>query len=78
MYKLSDKRTGELIGEIDEIQRQFLIDEMEEENPEDQDYYLNRTLIDTFEHKVSSLVSLVAMLKAAIDEQDDLEIVWTE
>ena len=78
MYKLNDKRTGSLIGEIDDIQLQFLIDELEEENPEDQDYYLNRTLVDTFEHKVNSLVSLVAMLRKAIEEKEDLEIVWTE
>ena len=78
MYKLSDKETGGLIGEIDDIQRQFLIDEMVEEDPKDQDYFLNRDLMDTFEHKVASLVSLVAMLKAAMGEKEDLEIVWTE
>jgi len=78
MYKLSDKKTGGLIGEIDDIQRQFLIDELVEENPEDQDYFLNRDLLDTFEHKVTSLVSLVGMLKAAMGENEDLEIVWTE
>ena len=78
MYKLSDKRTGDFIGEIDDTQRQFLIDEMEEENPEDQDYYLNRDLMNTFEQKVNSLVSLVEMLKMAFGEKEDLEILWTE
>jgi len=78
MYKLTDKTTGGLIGEIDEIQLQFLIDELVEEDPQDRDYYLNRDLMDTFEHKVNSLVSLVAMLKKAFGEKEDLEIVWTE
>ena len=78
MYKLSNKSTGVLIGEIDDIQRQFLIDELEEEDPEDRDYYLNRALMESFEHKVSSLVSLVAMLKEAFGEKEDLEIEWTE
>ena len=78
MYELSDKNTGELIGEIDEIQRQFLIDEMEEENPEDRDYYLNRALMDTLEHKVNSLASLVAMLRKAFGDKENLEIEWTE
>lgn len=78
MYKLSEKATGRLIGEIDDIQRQFLIDELEEEDPEDQDYYLNRDMMDLFEHKVNSLVSLVAMLKGAFGEKEDLEIEWAE
>ena len=78
MYKLNDKNTGVLIGEIDDVQRQFLIDELVEEDSEDQDYYLNRDLMDSFEHKVNSLVSLVAMLKRAFGEKEDLEIVWTE
>ena len=78
MHKLSDKTTGGLIGEIDEIQLQFLIDELVEEDSEDRDYYLNRDLMDMFEHKVNSLASLVAMLKKAFGEKEDLEIVWTE
>ena len=78
MYKLSEKDTGRLIGEIDDIQLQFLIDELVEENPEDQDYYLNRDVMDGFEHKVNSLVSLIAMLKKAFGEKDDLEIVWNK
>jgi hypothetical protein len=78
MYKLSDKKSGDLIGEIDDIQLQFLVDELVEENAEDQDYYLNRELMDLFEHKVNSLASLVAMLKKAFEDKEDLEIAWTE
>ena len=78
MRKLTDKATGDLIGEIDEIQLQFLMDELVEESPEDQDYFLNRALLETFENKVGSLVSLVAMLKRAFGEKEDLEIVWSE
>ena len=78
MYKLSNKSTGVLIGEINEIQLQFLTDELVEEDPTDQDYYLNRDLLDTFEHKVNSLVSLITMLKEAFGESEELEIVWTE
>lgn len=78
MYKLSNKSTGVLIGEIDEIQLQFLIDELVEEDPADRDYYLNRDLMDTFEHKVNSLVSLVTMLRTAFGEGEELEIVWAE
>jgi hypothetical protein len=41
MIKLHDKNTQELIGEINEKQLQFLIDELVEEDSADQDYYIN-------------------------------------
>ena len=75
---LRDKTTGRLIGEIDEVQRQFLIDELVEEDSEDQDYYLNREMMSLLEKKVNSLVSLVEMLKSAFGEGEELEILWTE
>jgi hypothetical protein len=78
MYKLYDKAAGEIIGEIDEVQRQFLMDELEEESPEDQDYYLNRTMIGLLGEKAAALSSLVEMLKEACGEREALEIEWVE
>ena len=78
MYKLFDKDSGETIGEIDEIQRQFLIDDLEEEDPEDQDYFLFRAMIDLLGQKVISLASLVAMLIEACGDRESIEIEWTE
>jgi processive 1,2-diacylglycerol beta-glucosyltransferase len=46
VIQLHDKDTGALIGAITEEQLKFLIDELEEESGDDQDYYINEDTID--------------------------------
>ena len=77
MIKLHDKNTQELIGEIDEEQLQFLIDELVEEDSADQDYYINRDQLDQFEQKGGN-ETLVQMLRDALGTRDDMDIVWTK
>jgi len=77
MIKLHDKNTQELIGEIDEEQLQFLIDELVEEDSADQDYYINRDQLDQFEQKGGN-ETLVQMLRDALGNRDDMDIVWTK
>lgn len=49
MIQIHDKDTGSWIGTLTEENLQFLIDQLEEESGEDQDYYINETTIDLFE-----------------------------
>ena len=49
MPKLYDKDTGAWLGTITEEQLQFLIDQLEEESSEDQDYYINEATLEIFE-----------------------------
>ena len=76
MIKLSDKETGAEIGVITEDQLRFLIDELEEEFAEDQDYYINRTTLEVFEEKEID-AELLGLLKGAIGDREDMEIVWS-
>lgn len=46
LIELHDKDTGAMIGAITEEQLQFLIDQLEEENPEDKNYWLNRDTLE--------------------------------
>jgi len=64
MIKLYDKNTQELIGEINEKQLQFLIDELVEEDSTDQDYYINRDQLDQLEKKGGD-ETLIRMLRAS-------------
>jgi hypothetical protein len=50
------------LGEITEEQLQFLIDHLEEESSDDQDYYLNRATLEIFEQAGadSALLSVAA------------------
>ncbi len=77
MIKLHDKNTQELIGEINERQLQFLIDELVEEDSDDQDYYINRHQVDQLEKKGGD-APLIQMLRDALGAKDDVDIIWTK
>jgi processive 1,2-diacylglycerol beta-glucosyltransferase len=77
MIKLHDKNTQELIGEINEKQLQFLIDELVEEDSTDQDYYINRDQLDQLEKKGGD-ETLIQMLRDALGTKDDMDIIWTK
>ena len=75
MAKLYNKDSGTLLGEINERQLQFLVDELEEEDSSDRDYYINRDQVDIFEENGAD-AQLVQMLRAALGENEDMEIRW--
>ena len=77
MINLHDKNTQELIGEINEKQLQFLIDELVEEDSADQDYYINRDQLDQLEKKGGD-ETLIQMLRDALGTKDDMDIIWTK
>ena len=77
MITLHDKNTQQLIGEINEEQLQFLIDELVEEDSADQDYYINRDQLDQFEEKGGD-ETLIQMLRDALGTKGDMDIIWTK
>ena len=77
MIKLTDKDTGAPIGSITEEQLQFLIDQLVEETATDQDYYFNRDQLTVFEEQGAD-AELVGLLKAAMGDRADMEIVWSK
>ncbi len=77
MIKLHNKNTQDLIGEINEKQLQFLIDELVEESSTDQDYYINRDQLDQLEKKGGD-ETLIQMLRDALGTKDDMDIIWTK
>jgi processive 1,2-diacylglycerol beta-glucosyltransferase len=77
MINLHDNNTQELIGEINEKQLQFLIDELVEEDSADQDYYINRDQLNQLEKKGGD-EALIQMLRDALGTKDDMDIIWTK
>ena len=77
MINLHDKNTQKLIGEINEKQLQFLIDELVEEDSADQDYYISRDQLDQLEKKGGD-ETLIRMLRDALGTKDDMDIIWTK
>ena len=76
MIQLHDKDTGALIGAITEEQLHVLIDQLEEESGDDQDYYINEDTIDMLE-EVAADKELVSLLRRALNSRTEMEIRWS-
>ena len=76
MIKVYDNENGKLLGQIDEKELQFLIDELEEESLEDQDYYLNRITFEMLAKKGGDM-PLIKLLTDALGDRDGIEIRWS-
>lgn len=77
MAKLYDVQSGDLIGTISAAQLQFLIDQLEEEDSEDQDYYVDATTLDWFEEHGAD-PALMALLRSALGAREGMDVRWTE
>jgi hypothetical protein len=75
MVKLYDKKTRQYLGRISEEELQFLIDNLEEENLTDQDYYINQATLDLLKEKGMS-EALAKLIESALGENDDVEITY--
>lgn len=67
--------TGNEIGTITDKQLAFLVEQLEEEHDEDQDYFIDR---DTLELMSDNGIDpeLLAMLEKAIGDDDSMDIAW--
>lgn len=77
MATLYDNDTDQLLGSISAAQLQFLIDSMEEESTQDQDYYLDEPTLDYLAGRGGD-AGLVALLRAALAGRDSVTIRWQE
>ena len=75
MIELYNNATNQLIGALTEAELQTLIDALEEESQEDQDYYIDAATIDiladgrTTDH-------LIQLLRTALGGAEGVEIRW--
>ena len=76
MIHLYDQQTEALIGIITHQQLQFLLEQLEEEDSEDRDYYIDRGTLDWFEEQGVDPV-LSSMLRDAMGERDGMDIRWS-
>jgi len=75
VIQLRDKDTDQVLGTIDDDDLRFLVDELEEESPTDQDYYFDPDTIDMLEDD-GAPASLVALLRNILGTRDGMEIRW--
>ncbi len=75
MIQLRNKDTAAPIGEITEEQLDFLIDKLEEEGVEDQDYWIDEMTLQYFQENGAD-PALIKLLQDAIGESEGVEIEW--
>jgi hypothetical protein len=75
MIHLFDNETGAPVGTISEDQLRYLTDQLEEESPDDTDYYINRETLDLFEENGAD-PDLLGVLRAALGKRDEMEVRW--
>jgi processive 1,2-diacylglycerol beta-glucosyltransferase len=74
--KLYDNQTEKQLGELTESQLQFLIDQLEEETTDDQDYYLNPTTLEMLQNAGAD-ADLIKLLRQSLGDEKGVEIRWS-
>lgn len=75
MPRLTRIDTGTDIGEVSDQQLAFLVEQLEEEHDEDQDYYIDRDTLELLSDNGAD-PELLAMLEKAIGQDDSMDIAW--
>jgi hypothetical protein len=74
MIKLSLKDTGKALGTIEDADLQLLVDQLEEEDRSDNDYYITPYDIEMLQ-KGGASANLVKILKDAVGGAEGVDIV---
>jgi processive 1,2-diacylglycerol beta-glucosyltransferase len=77
MIKVFDRETGSSLGSLTEDQLDFLIENLEEESTRDQDYYIDKDVIEMLEKK-GIAADLKEFLQRALGSRKGAEIVWED
>ena len=75
MIDLYNAATNQLIGSITEADLQVLVDALEEESAQDQDYYVDQATIDVIADGRAT-THLVGLLRSALGSSDGVDIRW--
>jgi len=75
MIDLYNAATNQLIGSITEADLQVLVDALEEESEQDQDYYVDQATIDVIADGRAT-THLVGLLRSALGSSDGVDIRW--
>lgn len=70
-----NKATSELLGTITEADLQVLVDALEEESSDDQDYYIDAATIDVIGDGRAT-EHLLKVLRAALGNAEGVDIRW--
>ena len=66
---------GQTIGEISPEWLDFLVEQLEEEHDEDQDYYIDKETLELLADNGAD-PELVALLEKAMGDDESMDIAW--
>lgn len=75
MPKLTRIDTGDDVGTITDVQLKFLVEQLEEDHEEDEDYYVDRDTLELMADNGAD-PELLALLEKAMGEDDHMDIAW--
>ncbi len=67
--------TDQEIGQITDKQLAFLVEQLEEEHDEDQDYYIDRETLELLSDNGCD-PELLALLEKAMGRDEEMDIAW--
>jgi hypothetical protein len=76
MIDVYNKATGVLVGSITEADLKVLVDALEEEASDDQDYYIDAETIDVIGDG-SATDHLLKVLRTALGDSEGVDIRWS-
>lgn len=75
MPKLIRIDTDVEIGTISDAQLKFLVEQLEEEHEEDQDYFIDRDTLELLSDNGAD-PELLALLEKGMGDDDEMDIAW--
>jgi hypothetical protein len=76
MIDLYNADTNVLLGEITEQDLKVLVDALEEESSEDQDYYITPETIEVIGENGRATEHLLNLLRTAVGSSEGVEVRW--
>lgn len=75
MPRLVRLDTGDDIGVIDDAQLKFLVDQLEEENDNDKDYFIDRDTLELLSDNGAD-PDLLALLEKGLAGDEEMTVAW--
>ncbi|MDX2091656.1 MAG: hypothetical protein SFX73_27595 [Kofleriaceae bacterium] len=75
MPRLTRIDTGDDIGTISDAQLKFLVEQLEEEHEEDDEYYIDRETLEVMADNGAD-PELLALLEKGMGDDDQMDIAW--
>jgi hypothetical protein len=77
MPRLFRLDNNETIGTITAVQLKFLVDQLEEEDSEDTDYFIDRDTLELLSDNGAD-PELIALIEKAMGDDDEIDVAWEQ